>query len=60
MPPFVVASGFITLTKKSSGKDKKVVFRNNGDFGEELNVFFKVSEDGRDIEICETQGCKYM
>ncbi|CAB9511818.1 Vitamin K-dependent protein C (Fragment) [Seminavis robusta] len=51
-------NGFVTLTKKISGQEKKVAYRNNGDFGSELDVYFQVSEDGRTIDICKTKGCQ--
>ena len=51
-------NGFITLTRKSSDVDKEVVFKHNGDFKEELKVYFRVSDDGRTIEICKSDWCQ--
>lgn len=39
------------MTKKTSGSEKVIVYQNTGDFEDELEVYLKADENGRNVTV---------
>ena len=44
-------NGFITITKKTSGSEKIVVFQHNGNFETSLETVLVASADGKELQV---------